>query len=82
MEAILEALAEDPAMIVAILAVLGGIPLGAYAIFTASAVSKNEEQTKRELAAYVAEGSMSPEDAALILSAGKRAKGVCGSRRA
>ncbi|MBX3353253.1 MAG: hypothetical protein KF684_09990 [Phycisphaeraceae bacterium] len=82
MQVIFDALADEPAMIVAILAVLGGIPLGAFAIYSGTAISRNEERTRRELAAYVAEGSMTPEDAAMILSSGKRPKGVRGSRRA
>ncbi len=34
---------------------------------------KHIEETKREMAAYVAEGSISPDDAAKILSAGASA---------
>jgi len=40
--------------------------------------TKEAEQTKREIAAYVAEGSMTPEDAEVILS-GKRRKCSSGS---
>lgn len=36
-----------------------------------ASVTKQREQTKRELAAYVAEGSMAPEDAQGILAAGE-----------
>lgn len=36
------------------------------------------EQTRREVAAYVAEGSMTPEHAEQILAAGPKAKGGCG----
>ncbi len=34
--------------------------------------TKAREQTKREMAAYVAEGSMTPEDATRILNSGPR----------
>lgn len=82
MQVIFDALADDPVMIVPILAVLGGIPLGAYAIYSGSAISRDKERTRREVAAYVAEGSMTPDDAAKIISAGTPFKGACGSRRA
>ena len=34
-------------------------------------VKSNREKTRREVAAYVAEGSMTPEDAERILTAGR-----------
>ena len=43
-------------------------------IFTtvkAMVVSRNREQTKRELAAYVAEGSLDPEKAIAMINAGR-----------
>jgi hypothetical protein len=33
---------------------------------------RERERTRREIAAYVAEGSMTPEDGARLLAAGKR----------
>ena len=33
--------------------------------------TRQREQTKREIAAYIAEGSISPEDARVLLEAGK-----------
>lgn len=61
--------------------VLGAITLGGmFIVFLIVAVVFEErrkviqirerEETKREIAAYVAEGSMSPEDAERILAAG------------
>lgn len=41
-----------------------------------TAVTKQREQTRRELAAYVAEGSMTPDDAERLLKA--EPKGSCG----
>ncbi|MFG0282780.1 MAG: hypothetical protein ACF8R7_00010 [Phycisphaerales bacterium JB039] len=35
---------------------------------------RERERTRREIAAYVAEGSMTPEDGARLLSAGKKLK--------
>ncbi len=39
--------------------------------------TRAREQTKRELAAYVAEGSMKPEDAERIINAGGRGGRCC-----
>lgn len=39
--------------------------------FAGAAKTRAQEQTKRELAAYVAEGSMKPEDAVAIVNAGR-----------
>lgn len=38
-------------------------------------ISSNREKTRREVAAYVAEGSITPEDAEKILSAGRQFEG-------
>ncbi len=45
-----------------------------------SIVGRAREEARREIAAYVAEGSMSPEDAERILNAGriKKKDGSCG----
>ena len=81
MQVILDALSEEPGLIIAIIALLGGIPLGAYGIYSGSAVTRDRERTRREIAAYVAEGTMTPDDAAKLLSAGTPTWRGCGSRR-
>ncbi len=57
------------------------VPLGVFAFLTIGAIAKAvrgtlqtkaREESRREVAAYVAEGSMSPEDAERILSAGSK----------
>lgn len=58
-----------------ILAIAMGCLVGTVAILS-GAISgtiktRNREQTKRELAAYVAEGSMSADQAAALLNAGR-----------
>jgi hypothetical protein len=64
-------LAIGGAFTVAILAILTG--------FIRRLVStRAREATKRELAAYVAEGSMKPEDAERIINAGGPRWGRCG----
>lgn len=41
--------------------------------------TKAREESRREIAAYVAEGSISPDDAARLLDAGKKARDAgCG----
>ncbi len=59
--------------ILKLVAISGGLVVAAIAIIFGSVRSmvkgKELEQTKRELAAYVAEGSMNPEDAERILQA-------------
>lgn len=57
-------LAMAGGFIVAILAV-------AFSIAHAMHRTKHREQTKRELAAYIAEGSMTTDEAERILSAGR-----------
>lgn len=42
------------------------------AIIGKMSMQKEREKTKREVAAYTAEGSITPEDAERILSSGKR----------
>lgn len=71
MDGILEALANDPRLIVALtLGPLAMVIGGLIVTVIMRAAVKNvreREQTRRELAAYIAEGSMSPEDAERIL---------------
>jgi len=54
-----------------VVAIIGGLSIGAIAIVfgTISGIcnKRQEEQTKREIAAYVAEGSISPADAESII---------------
>ena len=63
------------------LAIIAGCSVGALAIALGTICSvmnkREEEQTKREIAAYVAEGSITPDDAQQIIAS--RPKG-CGVR--
>lgn len=63
--------------VVKIIAVGGGLLLAiVWVIFSsvrAMVIGKEREETRREVAAYVAEGSMTPDDAAKLIEAGKRA---------
>jgi len=72
MDEILHALADAPAMLMALIFVPMALLLTGFAIWigcrTAVLNTRQREQTRREVAAYVAEGSISAEDAEKILS--------------
>jgi hypothetical protein len=57
---------------ITIVVILGCIALSIITISTVYFHNKNKlrEKTKQEIAAYVAEGSMTPEDAVRIIKAG------------
>ncbi len=78
MDALLEALAEDPGVIVGAIAVVGMILIGLPAVMMGIAANmsntKERERSRREIAAYVAEGSMSPDDAERLLKAAQPAE--------
>ncbi|HYE62474.1 MAG TPA: hypothetical protein VD997_10820 [Phycisphaerales bacterium] len=46
-----------------------------FTAITSIVRSRNLETSRREIAAYVAEGTMSPDDAAKLLEAGNKKKG-------
>lgn len=62
----------DEAMPVVAIAVGGGVMIIwiFFSIIEKMSTNRQREITKRELAAYVAEGSMTPQDAERILKAG------------
>src|SRR5262249_45827202 len=65
---------EQLALLIPIIAVGGGLLVAVVAVITTAvqktAQTKAREETRREIAAYVAEGTISPDDATKILSAG------------
>ena len=65
----------DEDMLIPILAITCGSVIAVVAIIFTSlkaiVVSKNREQTKRELAAYVAEGTLDPDKAVSMINAGR-----------
>lgn len=66
-------LAIQEGLLIPIIAIVGGLALGGisivFGIVKGIVETRAREETKRELAAYVAEGSMSPEDAERIVKA-------------
>jgi len=73
MQDISQSLANDPGLLIPIIATGGGLIVAVVAIVFTSikniAISNEREKTRREIAAYIAEGSMTPEDGAKLLSA-------------
>lgn len=61
--------------LIPVIAISGGMLIAIIAIVTSTirgiAVSKAREQTKRELAAYVAEGTLDPDKAVAMINAGR-----------
>jgi hypothetical protein len=77
MECLTLGMDEDVAVMAIIFGVGGVVAVIAIVFDTLQkiTVTRQRETTKREVAAYVAEGSMTPEDAERIIKAGKNAKG-------
>ncbi|MGV6814655.1 MAG: hypothetical protein ACWA5W_06555 [Phycisphaerales bacterium] len=73
MSEITQSLANDPALLIPIISVGGGLIMVIIAIiFSMSkqiAITKEREKSRREIAAYIAEGSMTPEDGAKLMGA-------------
>lgn len=61
--------------IIPVLAIVLGCTIAIVAIISGTAskvaVTKAREKSRRELAAYVAEGTMAPDDAVALMNAGK-----------
>jgi len=65
------------ALFIPITAIVGGLLIAFIAIVAGTiksvSTSKHLEESRREVAAYVAEGSMTPDDAERLLKAGRSA---------
>ncbi len=76
-------LAEIQGEVITIIAISGGILIAIVSIilsnFRSLLTARSIEQSRRELAAYVAEGSISPDEAERLLKAGpsKARQGGC-----
>ncbi len=68
-----EILREDPWMLVPLLAIGGGFFIAFAGMVTCTiqkvSKTKQKEQSRREIAAYIAEGSMSPDEGERLLTA-------------
>ena len=56
-------------LIIPVVAIVGGISVAIVAILRSMVVAKAREQTKREIAAYVAEGSIDADKAIAMIGA-------------
>ena len=67
-------------LLIPVIAITMGCAIGMIAIIatalTRTTVSRHREQTRREVAAYVAEGTISPQDAVAMLNAGNMGSGA------
>lgn len=66
-----------------VVAIVGGVTIALVSIVLGSIKqiiqSREREKTRREVAAYVAEGSITPADGERLLTAGKRPRSSCDS---
>ncbi len=70
---------EIPSEVIPLVAIVGGVAIALVSILvggiSGASKTKQREQTKREVAAYVAEGSMTPDEAERLLKAGGQVDG-------
>ncbi len=70
----------DSGMVIPLVAIVLGCGTGMVAIIATAiartTISRHREQTRREVAAYVAEGTISPQDAVAMLNAGNMRPGA------
>jgi len=82
MSELTQSLSHNPGLLIPIIAVGGGFIVAIVAIFFCSirkiAINNEREKTRREIAAYIAEGSMSPEDGERLLASNVGNNGSCG----
>lgn len=71
-------LAEVQKEVIVIVAIAGGLSVAVISIvisaFQSMFESRLREQSRREIAAYIAEGSMSPDEGERLLNAGGKPK--------
>lgn len=79
-------LANDINDLIPLVAVAGAFTVAIFGIvfgtIKQTVRTKHREESRREIAAYVAEGSMTPDDAQKILEAGSKPWQRCGRREA
>ena len=82
MNEISQSLANNPELLIPIVAIGGGLLVAIIAIVFGSigrmSVNAERQKSLREIAAYIAEGSMTPEQGEKLLAATKQNKGSCG----
>jgi len=72
---VVQNISSNEDIIIPLVAISGGILMVIIAIIFGAVrrmvISTNLERSRREIAAYIAEGSMSPEDGERLINAGK-----------
>ncbi|MCK4874122.1 MAG: hypothetical protein KAS72_15470 [Phycisphaerales bacterium] len=78
MDSLFGILENDPELMIPILGIAFGCTVGIVAIIATNMASvrrtRAREQSRREIAAYIAEGSMTPEQGERLLEAGNARK--------
>lgn len=69
MQPIIDAVANEPELIIPILGLVCGSVIALFAIIIRAGNIKERERSRREIAAYVAEGTIAPDDAERLLAA-------------
>ena len=75
-------LGDDVTAFIPVIAISGGLLIALVSIiagtFRKVMLSRHREDSRREIAAYIAEGSMTPDDGAKLMAAGMdKHKGCC-----
>jgi hypothetical protein len=74
-------LASDMEELIPVVAIVGGVSVAIFAIIAgtvkAMVQTKHREHSRREIAAYVAEGSISADDGAKLIAAGRTSFNPC-----
>lgn len=74
MNAVPMLLADIDGLMIPLVAIFGGFTIAIVGMVSSTIrsvmVKRQEEQTRREIAAYVAEGSMTPDEGARLIAAG------------
>jgi hypothetical protein len=82
MSDIFQSLANNPGLLIPIIAIGGSFIAGTIAIIFGTIMKisthSEHEKSRREIAAYVAEGSMSPDDGAKLLASNNKNNGKSG----
>ena len=78
MDSLIESFAREPGLLIPIIAITGGLTIGAIGILSSMVTDmvkvRQREESRREIAAYIAEGSMTPEEGERVLNAGRKGK--------
>ncbi len=78
MEEFLQQIARQEEVLILIIIFTAVTIMSIFKAFTRLIARLASERTRREIAAYIAEGSMTPEQGERLLASGKKNDGSCG----